>query len=440
MPRDPFLAAEPGRLRRVPPSADGPLRDRLAKDHNGGVLANLRNALLVLAHDPDVAGLFATDDFTGSQLATRAPPPLEARGEAPGGPFPRPVADEDVALVQAHMQRAWAPRFTEATVRQAIGAEAALRRFHPVRLWLSSLRWDGRARLDTWMCRAFGAEDTPYHRGAGAKFLVAAVRRVRRPGAKFDTLPVLEGAQGIGKSRACAALAGPDWFTDAMPADLGGKEAAHSLVGKLVVEWAEIEHLIRLEPETVKAFLSRQVDRYRRPYGRSFVDWPRQCVFVGTTNAEDYLRDATGNRRVWPIRCRFADADWVAAHRDQLWAEAAAREAAGEALWLDLPEAGAAAARAQAERMAEDVWTDRVRELLAMNGALRLPQVLAHLGIPTERQGKREEMRAAAILTREGWRRKLEWSHGRPVRVWRPDAEAGTEPPPDPGDPDPNRI
>ncbi|HYI84461.1 MAG TPA: VapE domain-containing protein, partial [Acetobacteraceae bacterium] len=169
-----------------------------------------------------------------------------------------------------------------------------------------------------------------------------------------------------------------------------------------------------------KAFLSRQVDRYRKPWGRSFVEWPRQCVFVGTTNSEDYLRDVTGNRRVWPVRCAHADVEWIEANRDQLWAEAAARERAGEGLWLDLEEAREGAQQAQEARTSQDVWTDRAREYLASTTVCRVPALLSHIGVPIERQSKREEMRAAAILTLEGWCRKVEWMNGRPTRLWRP--------------------
>ncbi|WP_188904152.1 virulence-associated E family protein [Caldovatus sediminis] len=390
----------------------------LARDDQRRVLPTLANALLILALDPILEGMLGYDEFAGQHLLLRPPPPAHEGDPPAAGPYPRTWQAEDVALVQAHLQRVWAHRFGRETTEQAMLAEAARRRYHPVRDWLASLRWDGTPRLDDWLRRAFGAPDDDYHRAAGAKFLVAAVRRVRHPGCKFDALLVLEGAQGIGKSSACRALFGAHWFSDAVPADLGSKDAAMALCGVWGLEFAEIEHLIRAEVETIKSFLSRQVDRYRPPYGKSYVERPRQCVFVGTTNATDYLRDSSGNRRIWPVACRHADAAWVADHREQLWAEAAAREAAGETIWLDDDDTRMAASRQQQARMAEDIWAERIRAKLAEGVPPNSRALLDAIGVPAERQGKREEMRIASILRAEGYVRAYRWRDGRAIRIW----------------------
>jgi putative DNA primase/helicase len=160
----------------------------------------------------------------------------------------------DVAATQAHLQRIWAPRFSAQTVEQAMVFEAGTQRFHPVREWLDSLQWGGKERLDTWLSAAFGAADTPYHRAVGAKMLIAAVRRVRQPGVKFDYLPVLEGNQGIGKSRAVRCLFSAPWFSDALPHDLASRDGALGLLGMWGIELGEIDQLVRTEVETVKAF------------------------------------------------------------------------------------------------------------------------------------------------------------------------------------------
>ena len=198
--------------------------------------------------------------------------------------------------------------------------------------------------------------------------LIAAVRRVWQPGCKYDELVVLEGDQGIGKSPAIKILFGADWFTDQI-SHLSSKDAAIDLRGKWCVELAEIEHIIRAEVETVKAFLSRAIDHYRPPYGRAAIDVPRQSVLIGTTNATEYLRDATGNRRVWPVKCLSAvgsgaDLDWLRANRDQLWAEATQREANAETIWLDDVATNTVAIQAQAARLAEDPWQDKVRDYI----------------------------------------------------------------------------
>jgi len=395
------------------------LMGTLARTREGACLPTLANLLLVLQHDTQLKGMLAFNEFAGQALLTRAPPAAEDGGAALPGPYPRTWGGEDVSMVQAYVQRIWAPRFGTQTVEQGMAAAAALHRFHPVRDWLATLGWDGTPRLDMWVHRAFGTPLDGYHGAVGSKFLIAAVRRIRQPGCKFDTMPVLEGPQGIGKSTAIKILFGEDRFSDAMPTNLADKDAAMALLGVWVLEFAEIEGLIRNEPETIKAFLSRAVDRYRPPYGKAYVDRPRQGVLIGTTNSQDYLRDATGNRRIWPIHCRHMDNDWVAANRLQLWAEAAHREAQGEAVWLDDADLEATAADHQRERMEEDVWTEPVREHLLGKDECSIPDILEHgLSILKERQSKREQMRVSKILTAAGWSRSLARKDGHVVRIW----------------------
>lgn len=383
-----------------------------------GTLPTVSNAMMIFANDPGVKGLLAYNAFRSEHLITREPPPIEEDCPLMPGPYPRAWGPEDVALIQAYLQRIWSPRFSRGTVEDAMLAEAAVRRFHPVVDWLSTLRWDGKRRLDTWLVNAFACENNAYHRAVGAKFLVAAVRRVRDPGCKFDHMLVLEGAQGIGKSRTLLELFGQDWFSDAIPPDLNSRDAAMALLGVWCLEFAEIEHLIRHEVETIKAFLSRAVDRYRPPYGKAFVDRPRQGVLVGTTNADDYLRDATGNRRIWPVRCISASPDWVRIHRDALWAEAAHREATGEAIWLEDELVQVQAVEAQSERMSEDMWGEAVTNWLLGRSECRMTDIMSEaLVIPKERQGKAQEMRVGGILRRLGWSKGIA-RRGKLTKLW----------------------
>ncbi|WP_169747399.1 virulence-associated E family protein [Belnapia moabensis] len=398
------------------------LQARVSKSDKGLTHPNLSNAMLILALDPCCTDLVGYNEFeTEAQLLR--PPPVANPGDRPApGPYPRPWQPADVALVTAYIQRTHCERMRAGDVEQAMVGEADRRRFHPVRDWLDSLRWDGVSRLDHWLHEAFGADDSAYVQAVAAKTLIAAVRRIRQPGCKFDTMPVLEGGQGMGKSRSIKRLFGEFWFTDAMPPDLKSKDGSQAMLGIWCIEFAEMEHLIRQEVETIKAFLSRAVERYRPSYGRSFVKRPRQCIFIGTTNSTDYLRDATGNRRIWPITCRHADEIWIAQNRDQLWAEAAHREKQGEAIWIDGDEARTEAAAQQDERMSEDVWTDGVRAWLSANpGALvTVPKVLTEaISMPTDRHDKRSEMRMSAILTRLGYQRTQTRRGGsKPIRHW----------------------
>jgi putative DNA primase/helicase len=403
-------------LRRVSMRAR-PWESRLAvgKDHK--VLATVANAMIILANDPGIAGTFGFNEFTSQHLLMRSAPTSEGI-ELPG-PYPRPWAAEDVVLIQGYMQRVWSQKFTRSTVEDAIVAEASSHRFHPVVDWLDSLRWDGVKRLDNWLINTFDCENTDYVRAVAAKVLIAAVRRVRQPGCKFDYMLVLEGAQGIGKSESLRRLFGPDWFSDAIPPDLAGKDAAMALLGVWCLEFAEIEHLIRLEVETIKAFLSRSTDRFRPPYGRAFVERPRQIVLIGTTNSDDYLRDTSGNRRIWPVKCRTASPEWVSVNREQLWAEAVVREAARELVWLDDATVQGAAVEAQSDRMFEDGWHETVANWVARRDEVTIPDILTQaIDVPMERQDKRQQMRVGAILRRLGWKSTVRRKGTVTRRVW----------------------
>lgn len=402
---------------------------RLQRNSQGATLPTVSNAMLILANDPELAGMVAYDAFRSEHLLMRAPPAPTECASLPG-PYPRPWGLEDVIFMLGYLQRLWSPKFARETAEHSMLAEAAMRRFHPVTDWLGGLVWDGVPRIDKWVSAAFDAEDSRYHRAVGAKFLIAAVRRVRHPGCKFDHMLVLEGAQGIGKSRACRALFGDAWFSDAIPPDLTSKDAAMALLGVWCLEFAEIEHLIRAEVETIKAFLSRSVDRYRPPYGKTYVERPRQGVLIGTTNADDYLRDATGNRRIWPVRCRTADPDWIALNREQLWAEAAAREAWGETIWLDDNEVQEQATTAQSERMAEDLWGDAIAEWLRSRVEVRMADVLTGaVGMTKEKLDKRAEMRVGGILRGLGWKRGQGRRGGSgPGKLWFAPGRSASEP------------
>lgn len=379
---------------------------RLAKSDKGAYLHTVANAMVILGNDPAIAGIVSYNEFTGEEVITRSPPAYEDGAAGMPGPYPRPWQSADIALMLGYMQRVWSSRFVSATIEQAMVGAAMSVRFHPVADWLRGLAWDCKPRVATWLHKAFGTPDDAYHEAVGRKFLVAAVRRVFRPGVKFDSLLVLEGYQGIGKSKACQALAGAKWFSDSLPHDLGSRDAALGLMGKWLIELGELDSLIRTEVETVKAFLSREMDRYRLPYGRGFVERPRQGVLVGTTNQSEYLRDSTGNRRFWPVRCEKAEHAWIAEVREQLWAEAVQIEEEGEPLWLDEEKLSRIARLKQADRLSDDPWSDQIRDWIGSGGRheLRTAHVLQHcLSLETSQRTRAAEMRVASILRADGW-------------------------------------
>ncbi|MDA8229701.1 MAG: virulence-associated E family protein, partial [Magnetospirillum sp.] len=239
-------------------------------------------------------------------------------------------------------------------------------RVHPVREYLQSLRWDGVPRLETWAITYLGAADTRLNRAFGSLWMISGIARIMRPGAKADHMLILEGAQGAKKSTALKVLAGSDWFTDEL-AEIGSKDAAQQMRGVWIIEIAELDALGRADVSRIKSFLSRTNDRYRPPYERYVVDVPRQCVFAGSVNPDTYLRDETGNRRFWPIRCGRIDIDALRRDRDQLWAEAMAMYAQGAIWWLADPELIALANAEQEERYQADAWDALIDRWLAFD-------------------------------------------------------------------------
>jgi putative DNA primase/helicase len=243
------------------------------------------NLQMIMRHDPALNELFYRDEFAACDMMCGPVPTCDdSLSEAPG-PYPREIADPDVIQLLAYLQARWSPEFTLGVVEQCLPLAARERRVHPVRDGLARLQWDGEPRLDNWLTKVFGCDDTPYVRAVASKFLIAAVRRVRQPGCKFDFVPVLSGPQGVGKSTAISTLFDP-WSSDSLAGDLGHKDAAIGLQGVWCVELAEIHSLIRSETETTKSFLSRRVDRFRPPYGKRDVAVPRQSVLIGTTNSQ----------------------------------------------------------------------------------------------------------------------------------------------------------
>jgi hypothetical protein len=231
--------------------------------------------------------------------------------------------------------------------------------FDPVLEYLNGLKHDRKPRIDSWLSVYLGAEDNPLNRAIGRAVLIGAVRRAREPGYKFDFVMVLEGEQGSGKSSALRTLAGDANFSDAEILSADPREQQELIVGVWIFELSELAGLRKTEVEKVKMFASKTCDSARPAYGRSRVDRPRRCIFVGTTNDAEYLQDATGNRRFWPVLTGTIDLDALRRDRDQLWAEAATTNEEPNIpreLW------GVAAER-QNSRLIGDPWEDRLEGL-----------------------------------------------------------------------------
>ena len=294
----------------------------------GKPLPILANVLIALAKEwPDA---FAHDQMLCAPVLMRA---LDGANDF----TPHPLTDVDVGLIQDRLQHLGLKRISKDVVHQAVDIRADQCRFHPVRDYLDSLKWDGKARVSRLFPGYFGSQSVPvYADGIGRMFLISMVARVYDPGCKVDHLPVIEGPQGILKSSACRVLGG-DWFSDHLPDVSVGKDASQHLRGHWLIEVSEMHAMGRAEAAQLKAFITRQEERYRPSYGRREVIEKRQCVFVGTTNRETYLRDETGGRRFWPVKVGKINIDALSRDRDQLFAEAVELYRTGVAWW---PEQG----------------------------------------------------------------------------------------------------
>lgn len=319
-----------------------------------------------------------------------------------------PVLDD--AAVN-HLWLTFAQRFHFTPNREltqiVISDTALLNSFHPVVDYLAGLKWDGVKRLDKWLVTYAGAEDTKYTRAVGALTLIAAVRRVRKPGCKFDEMLVLEQpAQGTDKSSALKVLAvSEDWFSDDLPLNVEGKRVIEAIRGRWIVEAAELSGMKKADVEHLKATLSRQVDRARMAWGRLPIEAPRQSIIIGTTNKLQYLRDTSGNRRFWPVLIVVFKIAELRRDRDQLWAEAAAREAKGESIRL-ARELWPAAASEQQQRLSDDPFVDVLaRHLGDKEGKIRAVDVWTILDLRGGQLTQENYQRAAEAMRRIGWKR-----------------------------------
>jgi hypothetical protein len=277
-----------------------------------------------------------------------------------GGKKGREIADHDDLALKHYVACHYRFEPSQTLCFEAHSFVARKYAHHPVRNYLSSLVWDKTPRLDTWLVKAFGAlGPKDYVRAIGRKVLTAAVARVFEPGIKFDYVMVLEGDQGKGKSMSLGILSSRAWFTDGL-GDIKNKDVVDQMTGKWIVELGELASIRGSENEHTKSFLSRQVDRVRMSYGRRSEDYPRQSVFIGSTNASEYFTDETGNRRYWPLKIEKADREWIRAHRDQLWAEAMMRYELGEDLYLS-EELESVAREQQNKRFEVDEWEVEIK-------------------------------------------------------------------------------
>jgi putative DNA primase/helicase len=270
------------------------------------------NVLYCLRDDPELKGLVAHNLFTELQDKTRTPP---------WGGEPGEWTEEDDLMLGEYLARTHGLLIRGAgTLRAGVQMTARENKYHPIVESLRALKWDRISRLETWLIDCLGAEDRPYARLVSKFFVMGMVARLLRPGCKFDYMLILQGDQGLGKSTAFKILADP-YFMDT-PFKIGDKDSYLSLQGVWLVEFSELEAMSKSESTAIKAFVTSTDDRFRPPYGSRMVKMPRRAVLAGTTNSDQFLKDATGERRFWPIHVTAIRQDLLRACRDQLFAEA----------------------------------------------------------------------------------------------------------------------
>jgi predicted P-loop ATPase len=381
-----------------------------AKDGRGEPIPNLANTMIALRNDPALKDAFAFDEMQRASLLMR---PIATDGLA----FEqRLVTDVDLSALQEWLQLAGLRNLAKETAHHAVDLRAQECAFHPVRVYLEGLHWDGTPHLAAVFAKYFGAKATPYVEAAGCMFLVSMVARIFEPGCKADHLPVLEGPQGSFKSTACQILGG-EWFSDSLPDVTDWKDSAQHLRGKWLIEVSEMHAMKRAEATQLKAFITRKTERYRPSYGRKEVVEPRQCVFIGTTNKDVYLRDETGGRRFWPIKTGVIDIVGLARDRDQLFAEAVEMYRNGKPWWPDGTFEREHILSEQEDRFETDAWEETIAEYLATIRRTTVGRVAREaLHIETPKIGTADQRRISAILERLGWKRQPKDSDG--TRWW----------------------
>ena len=317
------------------------------------------NLILILENDPLLRNIVYNELANDIEIVGEIAWPVKSR-------FWR---DADDAQLICYINDKYG-NFTKENYVNAVTKVVDDRSYHPIKQYLESLpEWDGTSRVETFLIDYFGAEDTPYSRAIIKKILVAAYMRIYHPGIKFDYIMVLNGPQGVGKSTAIAKL-GMDWYSDSLSvSDMIDKTAAEKRQCYWILEIGELAGMKKADIDKVKAFISRQDDKYRASFGRRVNSHPRQCIFFATTNEQNgYLRDNTGNRRFWPIKTPGTGSKkaWELTSDEvkQIWAEVKVLAEKGESLFIDDKLIAEAAEEAAQEAMQHDEREGLVREYL----------------------------------------------------------------------------
>ena len=314
----------------LPEAVEAPdWKAKLKITDKGAIASTIENVVLILNGDPALAGRIALDQMANNMVALARLPWRDVKHGAQW-------VDSDDAALRYYLEKKYGVTGKD-KIFDAVNVVALQNAFHPVKDYLESCEWAGEKRVETLLIDYMGAEDNEYTRTVTRKVMAAAVARIYRPGCKFDNMLTLRGAQGLGKSSFIGLLGG-QWFSDTLTT-VQGKEALEQIQGVWIMEVGELAGMRKAEVEAIKLFLSKRSDRYRPAYGRRLQEFPRQCIFIGSTNESQFLRDNTGNRRFWVVDTPHKPLKdfWEELTPEtvrQIWAEAVALYKAGEPLYL----------------------------------------------------------------------------------------------------------
>jgi putative DNA primase/helicase len=359
-------------------------------DHTKRPCVDPRNVATVLGQDPHYRYRLSWNEFHAAMWWD---------GEA--------LQDHHLTRIRLELLNTYRLRVSTRELAEMVALMARDHKIHPVRDYLTGLRWDGTDRLDGVLPNYAGAEDSEINRILGRRWMLSAVARIMQPGCKVDTVLILAGPQGYGKSTFFKTLAGAEWFRDDA-LDIRNKDAAMQIRGAWIYELAELASTRIRDSESVKAFISRSVDHYRPPYARFVVTEPRQSVFCGTTNEASFLNDPTGARRFWPVHVdRMPDLKSLERDRDQLWAEAFEALMGGERWWLELNEDRQLQDH-QERYQSRDPWHDLVADWVDRHPSQVTVSAILDFAIelPKDRRNKSHEMRIGGILTALGFEKR----------------------------------
>ena len=358
------------------------------EDGSADILLRLHNLILIMENAPEWRGKLALDEFSNSLLYDG-----------------KEWVDAQALELKAWLEKHWIPSEVKTgLVHESVEVIGRRHAIHPVRSYLLDQRWDGVERIPTFFSDFCGAAQTRYSQAVARCLFVSAVARILAPGCKADLMIVLEGEQGCGKSRLVLALFSKEWHSEITESP-GSADFYQALRGRWCCEFGEMAAFGKADKNRIKQVLTQIQDTYRPSYGRNSRTFPRQNIFIGTTNNYTWNDDPTGARRFLPIRCGDAiDIDAVTAIRDQLWAEAVWRFRQGEQ-FHDIPDAAAE----QDARFDQDAWEERIDYWLQTKPKVTILEVMEDcLGLKSDRQGRSEQIRIGHILRRLKWLPKQE--------------------------------